>query len=155
MNKRTIALATAAAVAAGLLGYGLAALRPTTADAAPAEPAPYGIVREVPVHVVHTVEVPVERVVEKVVEVPVEVPVEVERVVEIADPAAEQTAYVSGYEDGRIEGDDWAVSTFARALATACESEDSTDCYWDAARMGNGIGQSFVNFNGTDYYAAE
>lgn len=25
-----------------------------------------------------------------------------------------------------------------------CETEDSTECFWDAQTMGNGVGQSFV-----------
>lgn len=33
-----------------------------------------------------------------------------------------------------------------------CEQEDSTTCYWDATRRGNGIGRSFVNISGTTYY---
>jgi len=34
-----------------------------------------------------------------------------------------------------------------------CESEDSDNCYWDAARMGNGTGQSFISLEGVLYYA--
>ena len=34
-----------------------------------------------------------------------------------------------------------------------CPTEDSSDCYWDAAKMGNGQGVSFVNINGVSYYA--
>lgn len=38
------------------------------------------------------------------------------------------------------------------ALATElppCATEDSVSCYWDAATMGNGVGQSFtVDHNG-------
>lgn len=30
-----------------------------------------------------------------------------------------------------------------------CEQEDSLDCWWDATTAGNGIGQSFVNYDGT------
>jgi hypothetical protein len=33
-----------------------------------------------------------------------------------------------------------------------CVSEDSVNCYWDAARMGNGTGTSFVNIDGVYYY---
>lgn len=33
-----------------------------------------------------------------------------------------------------------------------CAQEDSVNCYWDAARMGNGEGTSFVNIDGTMYY---
>lgn len=35
-----------------------------------------------------------------------------------------------------------------------CAREDSQNCYWDAARMGNGLGRSFVNLGGVLYYAA-
>lgn len=33
-----------------------------------------------------------------------------------------------------------------------CPVEDAENCYWDAARMGNGLGRSFVNIDGTYYY---
>jgi hypothetical protein len=33
-----------------------------------------------------------------------------------------------------------------------CAEEDSTDCYWDAASRGNGIGRSFVDIAGKVYY---
>ncbi len=32
-----------------------------------------------------------------------------------------------------------------------CIVEDSDDCYWLANESGNGMGQSFVNVNGTIY----
>lgn len=32
------------------------------------------------------------------------------------------------------------------ALATPCQTEDSINCYWDAAHHGNGLGHSLVNF---------
>jgi hypothetical protein len=35
---------------------------------------------------------------------------------------------------------------------TACATEDSDNCYWDAATMGNGEGLSFVVIDGTVYY---
>lgn len=34
----------------------------------------------------------------------------------------------------------------------ACEAEDSTNCYWDAAGRGNGQGRSFVNLDGKVLY---
>jgi len=34
-----------------------------------------------------------------------------------------------------------------------CAVEDATNCYWDAATMGNGQGRSFINWNGVYYYA--
>jgi hypothetical protein len=33
-----------------------------------------------------------------------------------------------------------------------CPTEDSADCYWNAATMGNGQGRSFVNIDGNYYY---
>lgn len=36
----------------------------------------------------------------------------------------------------------------------ACATEDSVNCYWDAAR-GNGEGRSFINWDGVTYYAED
>jgi hypothetical protein len=36
-----------------------------------------------------------------------------------------------------------------------CPVEDAPNCYWDAATMGNGTGRSFVNIDGTYYYAED
>jgi hypothetical protein len=33
-----------------------------------------------------------------------------------------------------------------------CPTEDSSDCYWDAATMGNGQGRSFIDEHGTLTY---
>lgn len=33
-----------------------------------------------------------------------------------------------------------------------CPTEDSDNCYWNAATMGNGQGQSFVNIDGVTTY---
>jgi hypothetical protein len=33
-----------------------------------------------------------------------------------------------------------------------CPTEDSDNCYWDAARMGNKQGTSFITLNGVTYY---
>jgi len=36
---------------------------------------------------------------------------------------------------------------------TACAEEDSTNCFWDASKRGNGEGRSFfVNVDGKRYY---
>lgn len=35
-----------------------------------------------------------------------------------------------------------------------CEIEDATNCYWNSAVSGNGIGSSFLDVNGVTYYAA-
>jgi hypothetical protein len=40
----------------------------------------------------------------------------------------------------------------AASALPACPSEDSDNCYWDAATMGNGTGTSFVMLNGVAYY---
>jgi hypothetical protein len=34
-----------------------------------------------------------------------------------------------------------------------CAQEDSVNCYWDTRVMGNGTGESFINWNGVLYYA--
>lgn len=34
----------------------------------------------------------------------------------------------------------------------ACATESSTNCYWDAAHHGNGVGTSFINYEGQYYY---
>ncbi len=39
------------------------------------------------------------------------------------------------------------------ASLPACESDDSTDCYWDARTRGNGEGRSFVDLGGAIFYA--
>lgn len=36
----------------------------------------------------------------------------------------------------------------------ACATEDSTNCYWNAAANGNGQGQDFINIDGETYYLA-
>jgi hypothetical protein len=52
-----------------------------------------------------------------------------------------------------------ALGVWAFTIATdeptipACATEDSTNCYWDATEHGNGSGQSFIDVNGTPYYA--
>ena len=39
----------------------------------------------------------------------------------------------------------------APVVLTPCQYEDSTTCYWDAQRMGNGTGQSFIDVDGITY----
>jgi hypothetical protein len=41
------------------------------------------------------------------------------------------------------------------AALPACQSEDSSNCYYDASANGNGVGSSFVDINGTAYRSAE
>lgn len=36
-----------------------------------------------------------------------------------------------------------------------CATEDSTNCYWDAAHQGNGLGQSFIDWDGTTMIGAD
>ena len=45
----------------------------------------------------------------------------------------------------------WALGTFVK-WQFACDTEDSTNCYWDANVRGNGAGNSFIDVNGTAYY---
>lgn len=37
------------------------------------------------------------------------------------------------------------------ALVQPCKTEDSRNCYWNAAVQGNGAGQSFVDVGGTAF----
>jgi hypothetical protein len=41
------------------------------------------------------------------------------------------------------------------AYLPACSAEDSDNCLWDAKRSGNGLGTSFVVYNGVYYYAQD
>ena len=43
-------------------------------------------------------------------------------------------------------------ATLPSITLVPCQTEDSENCYWDAARMGNGDGTSFVTIDGTVYY---
>ena len=45
------------------------------------------------------------------------------------------------------------VPEFPTLILPPCEPEDSTNCYWNAQQMGNGLGTSFVNIDGVYYYA--
>ena len=42
--------------------------------------------------------------------------------------------------------------TLLTSFLPACDAEDSTNCYWDAAAQGDGVGVSFVDVGGTAYY---
>jgi hypothetical protein len=42
---------------------------------------------------------------------------------------------------------------FPSVTLTPCVMEDSDNCYWDAARMGNGTGTSFIRLDGVTYRA--
>lgn len=123
---------------APVLAFAALALAGCASVLAPS-PAPTVVTHHeyVPVPAVQYVEVPVEvpvTVVEYVptieyVEVPTPVEVEVHTVeyVEVPVPSAE--------------------------TLPPCAMEDSDNCYWDAATMGNGTGESFVTFRGVTYYA--
>ncbi len=157
MNMHNAGWAVAAVLAVGLGA--------TLTQLSPAEPKAQAPVTHVVTRTVtNTVEVPVEVPVEVVktvtVEVPVEVPVPVEveviREVPVPVPTVDQAAldqqYGQGYTDGRIEGEDWIGSVWEYATVTPCATEDAENCYWDAATMGNGIGDSFVNIEGAVHY---
>jgi hypothetical protein len=44
------------------------------------------------------------------------------------------------------------VASLPVAAVPNCESEDASNCYWNAAVSGNGTGQSFIDVNGTAIY---
>lgn len=44
------------------------------------------------------------------------------------------------------------VAPYPPTHLSPCPTEDSINCYWDAAVHGNGQGASFVNINDTIYY---
>jgi hypothetical protein len=41
----------------------------------------------------------------------------------------------------------WAAATGGalHTVATPCRTEDSTWCYWDSTKHGNGLGRSFIS----------
>lgn len=41
---------------------------------------------------------------------------------------------------------------YTDTILPPCQYEDEQDCYWDAQRMGNGNGWSFINLHGTYIY---
>lgn len=43
------------------------------------------------------------------------------------------------------------VLAILTAVLPACESETSTNCYWDASEHGNGLGSSFIDVGGKVY----
>lgn len=45
-----------------------------------------------------------------------------------------------------------AVADLDKAMKTTCVQEDSPNCFWDASVSGNGIGESFIDVNGTAHY---
>lgn len=113
---------------------------------------------EVPVEVIKTetvteyVEVPVE------VEVIKEIPVEVVKEVRVEVPTlpidwegiladANRQGWLVGLSDFEVQLRD--------AMSTPCQFEDSSDCFWNAATMGNGEGSSFIDIAGIPYYFAE
>ncbi len=49
------------------------------------------------------------------------------------------------------DGDTYVLPDTVRIL-TPCAEEDSHNCYWDAATMGNGTGTSFVDIDGVLYF---
>lgn len=44
------------------------------------------------------------------------------------------------------------IDSLPDIVLVPCPEEDSRNCYWDAATMGNGVGRSFVNIDGRMYY---
>lgn len=45
------------------------------------------------------------------------------------------------------------VAQLPNLVLPPCKTEDSNNCYWDAKKMGNHRGNSFITWNGKTYYA--
>lgn len=60
-----------------------------------------------------------------------------------AQPEAEALAEATGAP---------VVEEGAPEVTTLCETEDATNCIWDAQNQGNGEGQSFIDIDGTAVY---
>lgn len=43
----------------------------------------------------------------------------------------------------------------AMTLLPPCAQEDSNNCYWDAAHMGNGVGRSYITLNDRPIFFAD
>lgn len=43
------------------------------------------------------------------------------------------------------------VGEMMDALTTPCATEDSHNCFWDAANVGNGLGENYTDINGVYY----
>lgn len=68
-------------------------------------------------------------------------------VTETVTPASDENVYVLPDNVSFF-----AVPNNMRFL-TACATEDSDNCYWDAATHGNGTGTSFISLDGVLYFA--
>lgn len=55
-------------------------------------------------------------------------------------------------EPAPIEAAPVTPATLPTYTLPPCATEDSDNCYWDAARMGNGTGTSFISLNGVLYF---
>lgn len=54
-----------------------------------------------------------------------------------------------------LTGSSTITNEIAFADLPACATEDSTNCYWDAAVNGNGEGASFIDRDGVVTYVPE
>lgn len=52
----------------------------------------------------------------------------------------------------RLMNDGISLYNFTDNILPPCQYEDEQNCYWDAQRMGDGNGWSFININGTYIY---
>ena len=59
-------------------------------------------------------------------------------------------ALLSGWALGVL----MAMPKLGTIQLTACQTEDSTNCYWDAGTRGNGTGVPFVTIDDVTYYPA-
>lgn len=121
---------------------------------APEVVAPVEVVTEAPIEVPEAVE-PVESV--PAVEAPAEVQKEDSAEVAPAPvvPTCEEQGLITAEDMTCVPADYYEAPApeYPTYTLPPCATEDSDNCYWNAARMGNGTGTSFINLDGVTYYA--
>lgn len=146
MFKKLALIATGA-------GLALAAVMMTAGADSQEVPAPEVVapaeVTEAPTEVTEAVE-PVESV--PAVEAPAEV--QEQDSVEVA-PSCEERGLITAEDMTCVPADYYEAPAPELPTYTLppCATEDSDNCYWNAATMGNGTGTSFINLDGVTYYA--
>ncbi len=147
MFKKLALIATGAGIA-------LAAVM-MTAGADPQEvPAPEVVA---PVEVVTEVPIEVPEATEPVQSVPAEVQEQDSAEVAPAPvaPTCEEQGLITAEDMTCVPTDYYEAPAPEYPIYTLppCATEDSDNCYWNAATMGNGTGTSFINLDGVTYYA--
>lgn len=62
---------------------------------------------------------------------------------------AVKVVYAERLEGGRLY---YELNNGATFVTTACQYEDSRNCWWNAGKRGNGVGHSFVDLKGRALY---